>query len=182
MNALGPRTYWWPLGVSTLAAVQHLDQMTWTAVRGLQISEPSEPLAVQCAALLFKGPALIEIGVTVRDIAPGWEVFGLSADIRKQSSSPHRRVRSHEGELSSLSEAFAGRNHHIIVVATQHVVPDWALDVVERVVIEDTLIVRDRSGQTAVISPDLALPGTLRISRGQPSREDESRVAYRRVI
>jgi hypothetical protein len=182
MSAPGARTYWWPIGASSLAALQHLDRMSWSGVSAVQMSAPSEPLIVRCGAVLFEGPTLVEVSVIVRDITPGWEVFGLSVEICEQARSLERPVRGRVVELGILSDAFSGHNHHITVVGTEHVVPEWALDLMERLVIEDALMLRDRSGQAAVIRPDPELPGALRITRGNPSSEEEEHMAYRRIV
>jgi len=104
------------------------------------------------------------------DIAHKWEVFVLHAEVLRDRSGGVSKAASslreeHHASADEILEAFLGRNHTLFIVSRQYTVPTPHAAAYTRMMVEDALLIKDRSGQQALIAVDEQNPGGVVVSR-----------------
>lgn len=117
-----------------------------------------------------------EIGAVSIDIAPKWEVFVLHAEVPTQRNgvwSGAMLTHIERRAADEMFQAFLGRNHTMLLITRDYAVPPSHMDTYTRMSVEDALLIKDRSGQQAIVAVDEQNPGGVILSR---IREDIERV------
>jgi hypothetical protein len=143
-----------------------------------------DPLRVRTHEVRISGESYsAHIGVNITEVVPKFEAFYLDAWADENGVGNDPRFSPPEyvdsGELLS---AFNGSAHQLIVICRELDITDYrnAADVV---LVEDLLMIRHPSGQTAFILPDADQPGTLIVTRTLGKiRSEHLREEYRRVL
>jgi len=124
---------------------------------------------------MIRGDRTWLVEVMPVDIAPKVEVFrlgvreGAAEDLRNEG--PASRLSADAGEFLA---AFVGRHRQVLLGTRVHSSPDWQRLGIPSVWVDDVLVLKDSSGQRALLTPDPDHPGGLLISRALSDLEDQS--------
>ena len=158
------------------AAIEHLAKSDWTSAEFVGLSVGAVARAVRSNGIrISSADCEFEIGAVSVDIAPKWEAFVLHA-VAQTAGAEHNAAKLDSRRPASTDErfeAFLGRNHTLFVITREYAVPPSHAGMFTRVSVEDALLIRDRSGQQALIAVDEENPGGVVMSR---VREDIDRV------
>jgi hypothetical protein len=145
---------------------------------GIEFNEPvdrSGVMRVRTSGVLLHTGDDIRISAEVVEVLPKLEVVRLVASIskgeRKGSGGPPPPRYQDAGELMS---AFVSRSRQILLGTRSVPVPDWATKQLNRILVDDVLILRDSSGQQAYIAADEDQPGHLIVGRNREELNGEN--------
>lgn len=158
-----------------LNTLERLARADWTAIHLVGHSQQVRPLEVRTSAAMIRGDRTWLVEVLPVDLAPRVEVFrlmvreGAAEDFR--SDWPPPQLNEDAGEFLA---AFVGRRRQILLGTRVHSAPDWRRLGIPSVWVDDVLVLKDSSGQRALLTPDPAQPGGLLISRALSHLEDQA--------
>lgn len=163
------------MSVQELNVLERLARADWTAIDLVGPSEQVRPLEVRTSAAMIRGDCNWLVEVLPVDLAPRVEVFrlmvreGAAGDFRNEG--PPTRLSEDAGEFLA---AFVGRRRQILLGTRVHSAPDWRKLGIPSVWVDDVLVLKDSSGQRALLTPDPGQPGCLLISRALSPLEDQA--------
>lgn len=163
-----------------------LEEMSRGPWRDLELREPvmsTGPLDVRASCLRVKGDREWIIEVEPIDLAPKIEVFRLRvSDAPGMPAGLERAAKERWRNAGELLAAFVSRHRRIAIGTRQYTAPDWQRIGISEVLVEDVLVLRDGSGQQAVLTPDTDQPGSLRIVRGSRSEDPWYQLEDLRIV
>jgi len=163
-----------------------LEEMLHEVWHDIELREPISslgPLEVRASGILVRGDQTWLIDVEPVDLAHRVEVFRLrvgrqSADLEQSRWFPNERWRP-AGELLA---AFSSSSRRLSLRTARYATPEWERLGISQVLLDDALLLRDTSGQQAIVTPDVDQPGGLRIARGDDTGPSAPETQELRVI
>jgi hypothetical protein len=159
-----------------------MTQGHWSAIDLLGPLKSKAPLVIQANAVRVTGDQTWLITAEPVDLVAKVEVLRIRAAIISESKVNPRAPLSNWQGVGELLAAFLGGHRRLAIATRRYESPDWRSLGIGDVLVDDSIILRDSSGQQAMIVVDNEQPGALLIVRGSSLNDINGAIDRLRVL